>query len=113
MLPVRQFYAYVHNKTQKVAMNYYFTVNNGCGRNVIVGRDSDRVYAIQSPNYPSNYPNNARCEWNFVFDPTQNSAGLSLRMDFPEPLNIEPHRSCIFDAVEVRKQFIFQCSHRL
>ncbi|XP_070174131.1 cubilin-like [Littorina saxatilis] len=50
-----------------------------------------------SPNYPAPYTHNAECFWTITV-----SAGSLIRLSFPD-LDIEGHRSCSYDYVEIRE----------
>ncbi|KAK3779189.1 hypothetical protein RRG08_035183 [Elysia crispata] len=51
---------------------------------------------LQSPNYPSDYPNNARCVWTIETDP-----GTRVSLNF-SAFSVEDGRSCRYDSLVVR-----------
>lgn len=50
---------------------------------------------ITSPNYPNNYNNHIRCEYLIVRDPKDY---ITIQFD---DFNVEPHTTCIWDAVDI------------
>lgn len=58
---------------------------------------SGRRGLIESPNFPNPYPNFVNCSWNI-----NTKMGNKINMSF-SILNLEHHRSCQYDFVEIRE----------
>ncbi|KAK3761431.1 hypothetical protein RRG08_055859, partial [Elysia crispata] len=63
----------------------------GCSR-ILSGNEG----TLQSPNYPSDYPNNARCVWTIETDP-----GTRVSLNF-SAFSLEDGGSCQYDSLVVR-----------
>ncbi|XP_041372182.1 cubilin-like [Gigantopelta aegis] len=51
---------------------------------------------LASPNFPHNYPHNTECLWDINVQP-----GYIVSLTFNPPFDLEAHRSCRYDYVEV------------
>ncbi|KAG5893860.1 hypothetical protein JTB14_005469 [Gonioctena quinquepunctata] len=69
----------------------YEAISTGCG-----GYFHDKSRIIQSPNYGSDYPNNAECLWIIKADP-----GYHLSLDFIGRFYIEDSGNCTKDYLEI------------
>ncbi|CAG5099642.1 Oidioi.mRNA.OKI2018_I69.XSR.g16615.t1.cds [Oikopleura dioica] len=69
----------------------YFVSAQECG-----SRLTEPVGFIQSPNYPTPYPNNFQCSWIIGASPTD-TVTISA-----EGFNVEPAQGCLFDYVELQ-----------
>ncbi|XP_071504135.1 blastula protease 10-like [Diadema antillarum] len=61
-----------------------------------VYRLTDSEGEIMSPNYPSNYDNEQSCQYMI-----EGAPGSTITLTFVD-MDIEPHRTCAYDSVEVR-----------
>ncbi|XP_069840146.1 protein SpAN-like [Dendropsophus ebraccatus] len=77
------------------------TVLNGCGGNLT---GSEGVFT--SPNYPNNYPNNAKCHWNI----TTNTQFTVTFTDFDVENEVY---SCLFDKLTIYNGRDFNASYKL
>ncbi|KAI8521417.1 Suppressor of tumorigenicity 14 protein [Branchiostoma belcheri] len=72
------------------AIAVHAQTDSGCGSPHIMGGESG---TIMSMNYPSNYDNNAACDWQIIV-----ADGKTVSVTF-ENFNVESHSSCGYDYV--------------
>lgn len=70
--------------------NTYIFLISACGGDMVTP-----VGSFTSPNYPGQYPHSRTCEWKIK---VQRGRKVSLKFD---NFNLEPHRNCQFDYIEV------------
>lgn len=80
-----------------------------CGGTFYIPRSYPKRYEITTPNYPQNYPNDIRCEWNFIlalpepygYAGSNEIDEYQLAISFPGSIDVEYHPTCVYDAIEV------------
>ncbi|KAK3802337.1 hypothetical protein RRG08_010589, partial [Elysia crispata] len=81
-----------HGNTNGTGFQAHWSASQGgCGQ-ALTGNEG----TVQSPNFPYNYPNNARCVWNITADP-----GSQITLTFSD-FHLHTSHDCSYDYLVIR-----------